>query len=144
MAHVVLEHRLAEAGLDDRVTVVSAGTGSWHTDEPMDERAAATLSAAGYDPSRHTARRFTPDWYAENDLILAMDASNHADISDLAPDVASLQKVQMFRAYDPEASEGDNEVPDPWFGGAEGFENVLRVVERTADALVEELSRRLR
>ena len=144
IAHVVLEHRLAEAGLDDRVTVVSAGTGSWHTDEPMDERAAATLSAAGYDPSRHTARRFTPDWYAENDLILAMDASNHADISDLAPDVASLEKVQMFRAYDPEASEGDNEVPDPWFGGAEGFENVLRVVERTADALVEELSRRLR
>jgi len=52
IAQVVLEHRLAEAGLDDRVTVVSAGTGSWHTDEPMDERAAATLSAAGYDPSR--------------------------------------------------------------------------------------------
>jgi low molecular weight protein-tyrosine phosphatase len=143
MAHVVLEHRLAEAGLDDRITVVSAGTGSWHTGEPMDERAAAALSAAGYDPSRHSARRFTIDWYAENDLILAMDASNHADISDLAPDVASLEKVRMFRAYDPEASESDNEVPDPWFGGADGFEQVLRVVERTADALVEELSRRV-
>jgi protein-tyrosine phosphatase len=143
MAHVVLEQRLAEAGLDDRVTVVSAGTGSWHTGEAMDERAAAALSAAGYDPSRHSARRFTTDWYAENDLILAMDASNHADISDLAPDVASLEKVQMFRAYDPDASESDLEVPDPWFGGADGFEQVLRVVERTADALVEELSRRL-
>ena len=144
MAHVVLEQRLAEAGLDDRVTVVSAGTGSWHTGEAMDERAAAALSAAGYDPSRHGARRFTTDWYAENDLILAMDLSNHADISDLAPDVASLDKVQMFRAYDPEASEDDNEVPDPWFGEADGFDEVLRIVERTADALVEELSRRLR
>jgi protein-tyrosine phosphatase len=143
MAHVVLEQRLAEAGLDDRVTVVSAGTGSWHTGEAMDERAAAALSAAGYDPSRHSARRFTTDWYAENDLILAMDLSNHADISDLAPDVASLDKVRMFRAYDPEASEDDNEVPDPWFGEADGFDEVLRMVERTADALVEELSRRL-
>ena len=144
MAHVVLEQRLAEAGLDDRVTVVSAGTGSWHTGEAMDERAAAALSAAGYDPSRHSARRFTTDWYTENDLILAMDISNHADISDLAPDVASLEKVRMFRAYDPEASEHDNEVPDPWFGEADGFDDVLRMVERTADALVEELSRRLR
>jgi len=143
MAHVVLEHRLAEAGLDDRIVVVSAGTGSWHTGEAMDERAAAALSDAGYDPSRHAARRFTTDWYAENDLILAMDASNHADISDLAPDVGSLEKVQMFRAYDPEASERDIEVPDPWFGGPEGFENVLRVVERTADALVEVLARRV-
>ncbi|HJR90702.1 MAG TPA: low molecular weight protein-tyrosine-phosphatase [Aeromicrobium sp.] len=144
MAHVVLEHRLAEAGLADDVTVVSAGTGSWHTGEAMDKRAAAVLSAAGYDPSRHQARRFTPDWYAENDLILAMDASNYADISDLAPDVASLEKLQMFRAYDPEASDHDNEVPDPWFGGPEGFEHVLQMVERTAEALVESLSRRAR
>ena len=144
MAHVILEHKLAEAGLDDRVTVVSAGTGSWHIGEAMDERAARTLSAAGYDPSRHAARRFTTDWYAENDLILAMDASNHADISDLAPDVASLEKVQMFRAYDPQASEHDNEVPDPWFGGTEGFEHVLQMVERTVDALVDELSRRVK
>src|SRR5689334_3812882 len=139
MAHVVLEQRLAEAGLDDRVTIVSAGTGSWHTGEAMDERAARTLSAAGYDPTRHAARRFTTDWYAENDLILAMDASNHADISDLAPDVESLAKVQMFRTYDPEASDADNEVPDPWFGGAEGFDHVLQMVERTVDGLVAEL-----
>lgn len=143
MAHVILEHRLAEAGLDDRVTVASAGTGSWHIGEAMDERAAAVLSAAGYDPTRHSARRFSTDWYAEHDLILAMDASNHADMAELAPDVASLEKLQMFRAYDPEAAEHDNDVPDPWFGGPEGFDEVLRMVERTVDALVEDLSRRL-
>ena len=58
MAHVVLEQRLAEAGLDDRVEVASSGTGGWHVGDPMDERAAATLAAAGYDPSRHRARQY--------------------------------------------------------------------------------------
>jgi protein-tyrosine phosphatase len=143
MAHVVLEERLTAAGLADGVTVVSAGTGSWHTGEAMDPRAAAALREAGYDPSRHIARRFTTDWYAENDLILAMDASNHADITDLAPDVAATDKLRMFRSYDPEASELDDEVPDPWFGGPDGFQQVLRMVERTADAIVEELAKDL-
>jgi protein-tyrosine phosphatase len=147
MAHVVLEHRLGEAGLDDRVQVASAGTGGWHTGEPMDPRAASVLSEAGYDPSRHVVRRFTTDWFADHDLILAMDASNAADISDMTPDVASLEKVRMFRDFDPEATVGpggslDNEVPDPWFGGPDGFRLVLAMVERTVDALVVELAQR--
>ncbi|MFL6088917.1 MAG: low molecular weight protein-tyrosine-phosphatase [Aeromicrobium sp.] len=143
MAHVILEERLAAAGLADRVTVVSAGTGGWHTGEPMDPRAAQTLAAAGYDPSQHIARRFTMEWYAENDLILSMDATNYTDMAELAPDVASTHKLRMFRDYDPEASERDNEVPDPWFGGADGFGQVLQMVERTADALVAELAAQL-
>ena len=148
MTHVVLEHRLVEAGLDDRVHVTSAGTGGWHTGEPMDQRAASVLSDAGYDPSRHVARRFTVDWYAENDLILAMDAANLADICDLAPDVASLQKVQMFRDFDPQATVrpdggSDNEVPDPWFGGPDGFRFVLAMVERTVDSLVVDVAGRI-
>jgi protein-tyrosine phosphatase len=147
IAHVVLEHRLSQAGLGERVRVTSAGTGGWHTGEPMDPRAAAVLSDAGYDPSRHVARQFTTDWYAENDLILAMDASNFADISDVAPDVASLHKVQMFREFDPEATvlPGgglDNEVPDPWYGRSDGFEFVLAMVERTVDGLIEDLTKR--
>ena len=74
MADVVLEHRLAEAGLDDVVGVArrAPATGTWA--QPMDERAAATLTAAGYDATRHRARTFTPDWFDEQDLILAMDA----------------------------------------------------------------------
>lgn len=140
MAHVVLEQRLADAGLDDRISVASAGTGGWHTSEPMDRRAAAVLSAAGYDPSRHRARRFTIDWYAENDLILAMDASNHADILEMAPDVDSMRKIEMFRTWDPEATDADNEVPDPWFGGDDGFRQVLAMIERTTDQLVAHLA----
>lgn len=136
MAHVVLEQRLADAGLADDVVVTSSGTGGWHEGEPMDERAATALTAAGYDPSRHRARTFTTDTYAEADLMLAMDARNHADMTELAPTVADAERVRMFRSFDPEAAPGDEEVEDPWYGGAEGFQQVLAMVERTSDAVV--------
>lgn len=136
MAHVVLEQRLADAGLGDDVVVTSSGTGGWHEGEPMDQRAAAALRDAGYDPSRHRARTFTRDTYAETDLMLAMDASNLADMTDLAPTVADADRVRMFRSFDPEAADGDDEVDDPWYGGPEGFQRVLAVVERTSDAIV--------
>lgn len=139
MAHVVLEDRLARAGLDDRIEVVSSGTGGWHEGEPMDRRAAAVLRNAGYDPSRHRARTFTTDWYAEYDLLLAMDHSNRADMLDQAPTVAQQAQVRLFREFDLEASEGDDEVPDPWYGGNDGFRQVLAMIERTTDELVTRL-----
>jgi protein-tyrosine phosphatase len=141
IAHVVLEDRLARAGLDDRVEVVSSGTGAWHRGEPMDRRAAAVLRDAGYDPSRHRARTFSVDWYAENDLLLAMDHSNRADMLDLSPTVGQHTQVRLFRAFDPDASEGDDEVPDPWYGGSDGFRDVLAMIERTTDELVAQLPR---
>jgi len=139
IAHVVLEDRLVRAGLDDRVEVSSSGTGGWHVGEPMDRRAAAVLRDADYDPSRHRARTFSTDWYAEHDLLLAMDHSNLADMVDQAPTVAQQAQVRMFREFDPLATEGDDEVPDPWYGGADGFRDVLAMIERTTDALVEQL-----
>ncbi|MEO6471101.1 MAG: low molecular weight protein-tyrosine-phosphatase [Aeromicrobium sp.] len=138
-AHVVLEDRIAKAGLSDRVEVVSAGTGGWHTGEPMDRRAATVLREAGYDPTRHVARKFTIDWYAENDLLLAMDESNYADMAELSPSVDDLERLQMFRAFDPQANDRDIEVPDPWYAGIDGFRVVLTMVERTADNLVDQL-----
>lgn len=139
IAHVVLESKLVEAGLDDRIAVVSSGTGGWHEGNPMDTRAAAVLTRAGYDPSRHRARTFTTDWYAENDLLLAMDHSNQADMLELAPTVAQQGQVRLFRDFDPLATEDDNEVPDPYYGGAEGFDHVLAMIERTVDQLVDQL-----
>ena len=139
IAHVVLEERLARAGLEQRVEVVSSGTGGWHDGEPMDRRAASVLRDAGYDPSRHRARTFSIDWYAENDLLLAMDHSNRADMIALSPTVAQEAQVRMFREFDPEASEGDDEVPDPWYGGSDGFRDVLAMIERTTAELVDRL-----
>lgn len=139
MAEVVLADRIERAGLADQVTVASSGTGHWHVGDPMDERAAATLTAAGYDATRHRAQTFTADWYGEHDLLLAMDRSNRADITDLAPTVEAQGQVRMFREFDPEASADDDEVPDPWYGGPEGFAEVLTMVERTAEEIVAQL-----
>ena len=137
-AHVVLESKLADAGID--LEVVSSGTGGWHEGEPMDPRSAAVLEAAGYDPSHHRARTFTRDWFAEYDLLLAMDHANRADMQALAPTVEDEARVRMFREFDPEADD-DAEVPDPWYGGDEGFHRVLAMIERTCDEIVRRLSR---
>ena len=142
MGHVVLTEKLARAGLDDRVEVTSAGTGGWHVGEPMDRRAAATLAASGYDGSQHRAAQFEAHWYDDHDLVLAMDAGNHADLLDLAPEVEP-GRLRMFRDFDPRAEDHDRDVPDPYYGGDEGFGEVLRTVERTADAIVAALEREL-
>jgi len=135
MAHVVLDEHLDRAGLGDRVRVESSGTGGWHLGGPMDSRAAATLSASGYDASRHRAAQFTADRAADHDLVLAMDRSNYTDLRALGVG----DRLAMFRDFDPE---GPGDVPDPYFGGDAGFAGVLAMVERTVDALVGALESR--
>lgn len=135
MAQVVLEARLADAGLADVVEVASSGTGDWHIGHPMDERAAAVLKRAGYDPSRHRARRYDAATYGDFDLVLAMDETNLADLG------GRSERVALFRDFDPEEPGG--EVPDPYYGGPTGFEEVLRMVERTSESLVAALQREL-
>jgi protein-tyrosine phosphatase len=127
MAHVVLESRLAAAGLGDRVVVHSSGTGDWHVGRPMDDRAAATLTRGGYDASHHRARQYDDAWPAAHDLVLAMDETNLDDLG------GRTERVGLFRDLDPA---GPGEVPDPYYGGADGFDQVLDMIERTADALV--------
>ena len=134
MAHVVLESALADAGIEHRVSVTSAGTGDWHVGNPMDSRAAAELEGAGYDPHRHRAQHFTTAWF-DHDLILAMARTNLADIQALAPTSVDPGRMRLFRDFDPLAEPGA-EVPDPYYGGSEGFTEVLEMVERTAARLV--------
>ena len=128
MAHVVLEARLADAGLGDVVEVTSSGTGGWHVGDPMDRRAAATLATAGYDASRHRARQWTGSDADDADLVLAMDGQNLADLA------GPTARTRLFRDFDPRDPGSD--VPDPYYGGDSGFEEVLAMVERTATALV--------
>ncbi|MFT4287146.1 low molecular weight protein-tyrosine-phosphatase [Nocardioides sp.] len=126
MADVVLSAAVA----DLPVVVASAGTGGWHVGEPMDRRAAAVLRAHGYDPSGHRARQFDADWHDRFDLVLAMDEDNLAALG------GPTERIRLFRSFDPL---GPGEVPDPYYGGDDGFEEVLAMVERTAAALAEEL-----
>jgi len=127
-AHVVLERRLADAGLGDAVEVTSSGTGGWHVGKQMDPRAAATLTASGYDPSRHRAAQYDGGLAASYDLVLVMDEANLADVG------GRSERVGLFRDHDP--VDPGSAVPDPYYGGDDGFEEVLTMVERTTDAIV--------
>ena len=140
MADVVLTELVDRAGLAGQVTVDSCGTGDWHVGQPMDRRAAATLTAAGFDPSRHRARVFDPGWLDRHDLVLAMDEHNLTDVRAVAQ-AAHDGRVRLFRDFDP--AEPGSEVPDPYYGGDAGFEEVLGMVERTSGALVAALQRAL-
>ena len=134
MAEVVLRDRVEQAGLASYVVVDSCGTAGWHTGKAMDPRSAATLRRAGLDPSRHRAQQLSAVWFDDHDLLLTMDEQNLADARALAPDAAAAERVRLFRDLDPDGQGG--EVPDPYYGGDSGFEEVLRMVERTSDALV--------
>lgn len=136
MADVVLRRRLVDAGLDDRVTVASSGTGDWHVGHPMDPRAAATLTGAGYDATLHRAQQFAGSWLDTYDLVLAMDAQNLRDVT--ASPGADPERVRLYRDFDPDEPGG--EVPDPYYGGDNGFEEVLAMVERTSATLVSALA----
>ena len=138
MAHVVLASRVADAGLADRVHLESFGTGDWHVGQPMDRRAAATLTAEGYDATRHRARTFGVREADAFDLVLAMDRANLEDLADLGVDASRLR---LFRSFDPEADGEQADVPDPYYGSDDGFGEVLAIVERTGARLVDLLQR---
>jgi protein-tyrosine phosphatase len=132
-AEAVLRHRLVAAGLSDRVDVDSAGTGGWHAGDPPDARAQRHALLRGYDLARLRARRVAESDYERFDLLLAMDEDNLAELRRLKP-VGSRAEVRLFAAA---------EVPDPYAGGAQGFENVLDQIELASDALVLDLRNRL-
>ncbi|GGD08900.1 low molecular weight protein-tyrosine-phosphatase [Nocardioides daphniae] len=131
VAEVVTSARIAEAGLDDVVEVFSAGTADYHVGKSMDPRSAETLTSAGYDATRHRAQQFQHAWHDDVDLILVMDHSNHDDVTR----GAERDRVRLFRDFDPEFP--GEEVPDPYYGGEDGFREVLSMVERTSAHLVE-------
>ena len=144
MAAVVLQKYVDNAGLSGRVVVASCGTGGWHVGQPMDRRAAATLIVGDYDPSAHRARQFEPTWLEDNDLVLAMDRQNLADVLTQAPDAATRadgaeRRVRLYRDFDPVEAGGD--VPDPYLRWGRRFEEVLVMVERTSATLVAALQR---
>jgi low molecular weight protein-tyrosine phosphatase len=147
-AEVVLTQLVNDAGLATSVVVGSAGTGSWHAGDDMDERSRRALTAAGYRVPRHVARQFRADHFADNDLVLALDAEHVAALRALAdrtPDPDSARgKIRLLREFDPDCAPGaDLDVPDPYYGGASGFRTVLDQVERSCAGLLAALQRSL-
>ena len=138
-AEGVLRQKLRAAGLAERIEVASAGTGNWHVGKPPDARSQRAARHRGYDLSAQRAQQVTATDFSRYDLILAMDQSNLRDLKALQPVGASAVLDLFLRRY-----EGvKDEVPDPYYDGDHGFEEVLDLVEQACDLLVIELKGRL-
>lgn len=135
-AEGVFAHLAAEAGLAHRFELDSAGTGAWHEGEPADARMRQAAQRRGITLAS-IARRVRTEDFARFDHIFAMDASNLSALRQLAP-AESVAKIRLYRDLDPEGPGLD--VPDPYYGGADGFEDVLDIVTRSGRALMAELT----
>jgi protein-tyrosine phosphatase len=131
IAEKVFAAELERAGLAEGVRVSSAGTGDWHVGAPADERASAVLRAAGY-PAEHRAHQVDAEMLAA-DLIVALDESHRRA---LRRRVAHPDRVRLLRSFDPAASP-HAEVPDPYYGGDEGFTEVLDMVRAAVPGMLE-------
>ena len=120
------------------LAVRSAGTGDWHVGRPPDERMRRAAAAEGLNLSG-VAAQVTPDDLAQADLVLAMDRANLADLQDFARQAGVDAHIHLYRDFDPAASDDDRDVPDPYYGGADGFAEVVTMVRRTAPGVLAHL-----
>jgi protein-tyrosine phosphatase len=131
IAEKVFVQELERAGLADAVRVSSAGTGGWHIGSPADERAAALLRAEGY-PDAHTARQVDAEQLSA-DLLVALDNSHRRALQSMVPEP---ERVRLLRSFDP-AAPPRAEVPDPYYGTADGFAEVLAMIRAAMPGLVD-------
>ena len=136
MAEGVFRRVAEEEGALDRFELDSAGMGDWHIGQAPDTRAQAAARNRGMDISGQRARQVTSSDYERFDLLLSMDNSNYDELIALAPK-SELHKVRLFLDYAPKA--GTRNVPDPFYGGSEGFDHALDLIEAAARGLLAEL-----
>lgn len=135
-AHGVFRKLVMEAGLSDEIEIDSAGTHAYHVGEPPDRRTQMTASRRGIDLADLRARRVVVEDFERYDLLLAMDENNLDILIDMCPSEHG-HKVRLFMEYAPDWEV--REVPDPYYGGASGFERVFDMVEAAAQGLIEEI-----
>ncbi|WP_093420777.1 low molecular weight protein-tyrosine-phosphatase [Saccharopolyspora flava] len=136
MAALIFADELRRAGLDSLVEVSSAGTGPWHVGEPADPRTEKVLAAHDY-PTEHVAAQID-DHHLGADLLVAMDEGHLRAVRRLTGDP---EKVRLLRSFDPDAD--GTEVPDPYYGGPNGFDDVLAMVEAAMPGLMAWVRERL-
>ena len=137
-AHGLFEDKVKAAGLSDKIVVDSAGTGDWHVGGAPDKRAQATALERGYDISQLKARQVTSEDYQTFDYILGMDEQNVLDLKRIkTPDYRGVLGLFLEVAN---VGQGE-EVPDPYLGGNEHFNNVIDLVEQGSDGLLERIKK---
>jgi protein-tyrosine phosphatase len=137
-AESVFREHAQRAGLLDELRIESAGIGDWHAGQPPDRRAITHARRRGYDLTALRARQVTPEDFARFDFILAMDLRNLRDLKALRP-VDFKGHLGLFLDFAPHV--GLREVPDPYYGDADGFETVLELTERASEGLLTHIRR---
>lgn len=138
-AEGVMAHLLAEEGLSDAVAIDSAGTSAYHVGESPDRRSTATAKRRGIR-LEGASRQFVKSDFARFEYVVAMDLSNRQNLLSLAPDDAARAKVSLLRDFDPD-SPSNSEVPDPYYGGPDGFDVVLDICLAGCRGLLDHLRR---
>jgi protein-tyrosine phosphatase len=138
MAEVVFRALVAEAGLQDRVEVASAGTGDWHVGEGAYPTTLEVLTARGYDGTTHRARKFVRSWFDDYDLLVAMDQLNVKALQQYARKPEDVDKIELLRAFDTKSlNYGELDIPDPYDAPYDAFEAVFDVVLPSCRGLLE-------
>lgn len=133
-----MRHLVGEAKLAERILIDSAGTGDWHIGEPPDERAQRAAGQRGYKLAALRGRQIAAADFERFDLLIAMDDKNIAALRQICPPAQS-DKIRLLMEFVPESDirwDGAREVVDPYFGGAEGFEQVLDQCEAACRGLI--------
>lgn len=137
LAEGVLRQRARERGVEGRVLADSAGTGAWHIGEPPDPRSVDVATRNGV-PLEGRARRVTDEDLHEFDLVVAMDRSHLRHLEGMKDRVGGEAVLALMRDFDPDP--GDGQVPDPYYGGADGFDHVYAMIDRSVDLLLDHLA----
>ncbi|MBO85222.1 MAG: phosphotyrosine protein phosphatase [Deltaproteobacteria bacterium] len=133
----VMVRLVADSGLADQVDVDSAGTSAFHVGEPADHRSAAVARGRGYALTSRSRPFVSADWN-RFEYVLAMDRSNLRNLRRLPGAHGFTGTLALFRDFDPE-SPAESDTPDPYYGGADGFDEVLDICERGCRGLLEQI-----
>lgn len=147
LAEGIFKHLVEQAGRSHEFQIDSAGVGGWHAGEPADPRAQATARAHGLTLTGR-AQQIGPADFARLDAIIALDSDVADEVRRLASSPADRAKVRLLREYDPVLTKRAGaaawatalDVPDPYYGGSQGFEDAYQMIERSCRALLASLS----
>ena len=137
LAEGVFRQLVEDAGLEEQFEVASSGTGGWHVGQSPDRRMQQVARKNGVSLEGQRARQFHKEDLTHFDFVFAMDRDNLEDITDMAAQNPTTAQVHLFRNFDPDP--GDGNVPDPYYGGARGFDLVFDIVSRTTQHILDSI-----
>lgn len=142
-AEGIMRQMVEERALSNNIIVDSAGIGSWHVGEMPDPRMRKHAARRGYDLSPLRARQFRSDDFQKFDYIIVMDEENYHDVMARGGVYADARKVLRMKDYFIR-NKGQQSVPDPYYGGAEGFERALNLIEDGCEGLLKDLVNKIK